>query len=55
MNLGAGVGQAIAELQARPALAAFAVALEGRDGDMGNVFGNRHDVDGAIPKQGGDA
>ena len=34
MNLGAGVGQAVAEIQARPVLAAFAVALESGDGDM---------------------
>ena len=36
VKLGAGVGQAIAEIEPRPAFAAFAVALDGQ-GDMGGA------------------
>jgi hypothetical protein len=39
VRLGAGVGQAIAEIQAGAVFAALAVALEGGDGAVGNVIG----------------
>src|SRR5579863_3118423 len=54
VRLGAGVGQAVAEIQAGPVLAAFAVALECGDRDMGDLLGDGHDVNGALPQQRGD-
>jgi len=53
VRLGASVGKAIAEIQARPVLAAFAVALERGDRDMRDIFGNRHHLNGAFPEQRG--
>jgi hypothetical protein len=47
VRLGAGVGQAIAEIQAGAVFAAFAVALEGGDGAVGDVvLGPRASDDG---------
>jgi hypothetical protein len=42
MHFGAGVRQAIAEIEPGPVFAAVAVALEGNDRGMGRLLGNGH-------------
>lgn len=55
VRFGAGVGQAIAEIQAGAVFAAFAVALERGDGAVGDGLGDRHHLHRAFSQQRGHA